>query len=58
MRPDETVLWLAKSEFAQLPPEILRMDGLTIRQCEDIRSYKKLIPTLERLSWRVRPDGR
>jgi hypothetical protein len=47
MRPDETVLWLAKSELAQLPVEILRMDGLTIRQCDDIRSYKKLIPALE-----------
>jgi hypothetical protein len=47
MKPDATVLWLAPSEFAQLPTEILRMDGLTIRQCEDIRSYKKLIPALQ-----------
>lgn len=47
MRPDVTVLWLARSEFAALPSDILRMDGLTIRQCEDIRSYKKLIPALE-----------
>lgn len=46
MRPDETVLWLARHEFAELPSDILRMDGLTIRQCEDIRSYKKLIPAL------------
>lgn len=47
MRPDVTVLWLTRAEFAQLPSDILRMDGLTIRQCEDIRSYKKLIPALE-----------
>lgn len=46
MRPDATVLWLAPSEFAQLPADILRMDGLMIRQCEDLRSYKKLIPAL------------
>jgi hypothetical protein len=47
MRPDVTVLWLSRAEFAALPADILRMDGLTIRQCEDIRSYKKLIPALE-----------
>src|SRR5262245_42159120 len=33
MRPDAVVLWLARHEFAALPVEILRMDGLTIRQC-------------------------
>jgi hypothetical protein len=47
MRPDAVVLWLARHEFASLPSDILRLDGLTIRQCEDLRSYKKLIPALE-----------
>lgn len=46
MQPDAVVLWLARHEFAQLPADILRMDGLTIRQCDDLRSYKKLIPAL------------
>lgn len=46
MKPDAVVLWLARSEFANLPSDILRLDGLTIRQCEDLRSYKKLIPAL------------
>jgi hypothetical protein len=46
MKPDAVVLWLARSEFAHLPSDILRLDGLTIRQCEDLRSYKKLIPAL------------
>jgi hypothetical protein len=27
--------------------DIIRMDGLEVRQCEDLRSYKKLIPALE-----------
>jgi hypothetical protein len=47
MRPDAVVLWLARHEFASLPSDILRLDGLTIRQCDDLRSYKKLIPALE-----------
>jgi hypothetical protein len=47
MRPDVTVLWLAPHEFAALPYDLLRMNGLTIRQCGDIGPYKKLVPALE-----------
>ncbi|HWE19165.1 MAG TPA: glycosyltransferase family A protein [Hyphomicrobiaceae bacterium] len=48
VKPDATVLWLTRAEFAALPSTVLRMDGLTIRQVEeDIRSYKKLVPALE-----------
>src|SRR5690606_26871059 len=47
MAPDAVVLWLARHELAALPADILRMEGLTVRQCDDLRSYKKLIPALE-----------
>ncbi len=53
LKPDEIILWLAKEQFpnglADLPQDILNFQklGLTIKWCEDIRSYKKLIPALQ-----------
>lgn len=49
VRPDHTVLWIAHGDMEYLPNSIisLRGDGLVIRQCEDLKSYKKLIPALE-----------
>lgn len=50
----KVILWLAESQFpgreADLPENLLalREHGLSIEWCEDIRSYKKLIPALER----------
>lgn len=50
--PDLIVLWLAQSQFPKkdedLPSTIkdLDQDIFEVRWCEDIRSYKKLIPTL------------
>lgn len=47
------VLWLADEQFPNkekdLPKRLLRLAdyGLTIKWCKDIRSYKKLIPSLE-----------
>lgn len=48
IRADRTVLWLAHGDDALLPPEVLalRAEGLMIRTTDDIRSYKKIIPTL------------
>ena len=52
-RPDLTVLYLAKEEFPylerNLPRELLalRSDRFEIRWTKNIRSYKKLIPTLK-----------
>ena len=54
VKPDMVILWLAESQFPKknhdLPKELLRLkkNGLTIDWCEDIRSYKKLIPTLRK----------
>lgn len=46
--PDEVVLWIADSDHGKLPAEVLalRGDGLRIGRCDDLKSYKKIIPTL------------
>lgn len=51
VKPNHIVLWLSKDEFSpdSLPATLLRQQerGLQIEFCEDIRSYKKLIPALK-----------
>lgn len=53
VKPDMLILWLAEEQFPNkeqdLPVEILRLKnfGLTIRWCKNLRSYKKLIPTIQ-----------
>ena len=51
VKPDEVILWLAEEQFPtkELPENLTRLQkfGLTIKWCEDIRSFKKLIPTLK-----------
>lgn len=46
---DEVILWIAHGDFALLPPKVreLEAEGLAIRGCDDLRSYKKLIFALE-----------
>ena len=52
LKPNRLVLWLADSQFpgkeGDLPEELLalRSLGLEIRWCEDLKSFKKLIPAL------------
>lgn len=52
VKPDRIVLWLATEEFPDgkknLPQELLLFEeyGLTIKWCANLRSYKKLIPSL------------
>jgi len=52
-KADRIILWLAEDEFPDgedsLPPQLRRLcdRGLEIRWCENIRSYKKLIPTVK-----------
>ena len=49
LKPDEVVLWLANEQFPNkekdVPESVLKLkgNGLTIRWCKDIKSYKKLI---------------
>ena len=51
-RPDRIILWLDNVNFSEgnLPKRLSAMRdkyGIEIRFCEDIRSYKKLVPTLQ-----------
>ena len=50
VKPDEVVLWLAEEQFPDknLPENLLKLEnfGLSIRWCEDIKSFKKLVPSL------------
>ena len=52
LKPDKIVLWLARSQFlngeADIPIDVLKFVdyGLEIKWCEDIKSFKKLIPSL------------
>jgi hypothetical protein len=49
LQPTRVVLWIAFQDAQRLPPVVtaLQAEGLEIRLCEDIKSYKKIIPTLE-----------
>lgn len=53
LKPDKVILWLAQSQFPRkekdLPGQLLKLRryGLTIEWCDDIKSYKKLIPALQ-----------
>lgn len=52
-KPYVVVLWLAQEQFpageAELPDQLLSLKdiGLTIKWCEDIKSFKKIIPSLK-----------
>ncbi|MGB7758024.1 MAG: FkbM family methyltransferase [Salinisphaera sp.] len=47
--PDRVVLWIAHNDRDALPESVteLAKQGLEIRYCEDLRSYKKIIPALK-----------
>lgn len=53
LKPDAVVLWLAPEQFPagekDIPEAVLELknNGLTIKWCDDIRSYKKLVPALK-----------
>lgn len=53
VKPDMLVLWLAEEEFPRkeldVPDSVLQLLplGLTIRWCENLYSYKKLVPSLQ-----------
>lgn len=59
VKPDDVILWLAEEQFPrkekELPHRLLRLKeyGLKICWCKDIRSYKKLIPTLQMYSDKI-----
>lgn len=52
LRPQKIILWLAENQFPNktkdLPSDLLAFEkyDLEIKWCEDLRSYKKLVPSL------------
>lgn len=50
MQPKRIILWLSESEWNDntIPQRLLKLrnKGVEIRYCKEIRSYKKLIPTI------------
>lgn len=52
LKPDRLILWLAHTQFPNkendIPKDVLclKENGLEIKWCEDIKSFKKLIPSL------------
>lgn len=52
-KADRVVLWLSKDEFSDdnLPQSLKNLsDHIDIEYCKDIKSYKKLIPAIEKYS--------
>lgn len=49
VQPDRVILWIAHGDMAEIPAEVRQLErtGLEIRACDDLRSFKKLIPALE-----------
>jgi hypothetical protein len=47
--PDRIILWVAQNDFGALPRRVrdLEQRGLEVRACDDIRSFKKLLPALK-----------
>jgi len=52
LKADEIILWLAKEDFINqendLPTDLLNLKnfGLSIKWCDNLKSYKKLVPAL------------
>ena len=48
IRPDRIVLWIAEGDASALPAEVTALEGtaLAIRFWEDLRSFKKIVPSL------------
>lgn len=45
---DHVQLWIAEADLGDLPDEVRRLEaeGLEIRACADLRSYKKFVPAM------------
>lgn len=48
IRPDRIILWIAHDDAESLPSEVTALQSslFEIRLCEDIRSFKKIVPSL------------
>ncbi len=50
VKPDKILLWIAHEDKSEITSEIRFLEklGVEISFCEDLRSYKKIIPTLKK----------
>ncbi len=50
VRPNGLILWIAHADMPLLPTKVRDLEdfGLEIRECDDLKSYKKLVPAVER----------
>ncbi len=48
VRPDRIILWVGLGAAAQLPGTVVELVGerFAVKECEDLRSFTKIIPTL------------
>lgn len=48
VRPDQIVLWIAHGDLDALPESVtsLQNDRFVVRTCDDMRSFKKILPSL------------
>jgi lipopolysaccharide biosynthesis glycosyltransferase len=57
--PKKIILWLAEEQFSKregdLPISLLKMqeEGVEIRWCSDLKSYKKLLPSIQNFSGNI-----
>jgi len=49
IKADRTILWIAHNDLDQMPAAVRKLErhGLEIRRCDDLRSFKKLVPALD-----------
>ena len=49
VRSDAIILWIAREDMAKLPADVLALQslGVSIRACDDLGPYKKIVPLLE-----------
>ena len=49
VRPEKLILWISHEDAKQLPRgvKVLAEHGLEIRHCEDMKSFKKIVPTMQ-----------
>ncbi len=48
VRPDRVALWIADGDIDRLPAAVRALEGdiLQVRTCEDLRNFKKILPSL------------
>lgn len=49
IQPTKIILWIAFQDKNLIPKDVIKLEkyGLDIKYCEDIKSYKKIIPSLK-----------